>query len=66
MMIKICAASYGDCMPEMQHPVVYSDWYTCAQAGLKETKELMEAVGPEVVNRDKITVSFICKKSSET
>ena len=66
MMIKICAAAYGDCMPEMQHPVVYDDWYTCAQAGLKEAKELMEAVGPEVVNRDKITVSFICKKSSET
>ena len=41
MMIKVCAATYGDCMPEFQHPVVYNDWYTCAQAGLKETKELM-------------------------
>ena len=59
MMIKVCAAVHGDCMPEFQHPVVYNDWYSCAQAGLTE-------VGPEVVNRDKITVSFVCKESSET
>ena len=66
MMIKVCSALYGDCMPEFRHPVVYNDWYTCAQAGLKETKDLMTEVGPEVVNRDKITVSFVCKESSET
>ena len=66
MMIKGCAAAYGDCMPEFRNPVVFKDWYTCAQAGLKETKELMAAVGPEVVNRDKITVSFVCKESDET
>ena len=41
MMIKVCSALYGDCMPEFRHPVVYDDWYTCAQAGLKETKDLM-------------------------
>ena len=66
MMIKICAATYGDCMPELRHPVVYNDWYSCAMAGLTEVKDLMKEVGQEVVNRDKITVSFVCKKSSET
>ena len=66
MMIKVCAAVYGDCMPEFQYPVVYNDWYSCAQAGLTEIKDLMIEVGPEVVNRDKITVSFVCKESSET
>ena len=66
MMIKVCAAIYGDCMPEFQHPVVYNDWDSCAQAGLTEVKDLMTEVGPEVVNRDKITVSFVCKESSET
>ena len=66
MMIKVCSALHGDCMPEFRHPVVYNDWYTCALAGLKETKDLMTEVGPEVVNRDKITVSFVCKESNET
>ena len=66
MMIKVCSALHGDCMPEFQHPVVYNDWYNCALAGLRETKDLMTEVGPEVVNRDKITVSFVCKESSET
>ena len=66
MMIKVCSALHGDCMPEFQHPVVYNDWYSCAQAGLTEVRDLMKAVGPEVVNRDKITVSFVCKESDET
>ena len=66
MMIKVCSALHGDCMPEFRHPVVYNDWYNCALAGLRETKDLMTEVGPEVVNRDKITVSFVCKESSET
>ena len=29
-----------------------------------ETKSLMTEMGPEVVNRDKITVSFVCKPTS--
>ena len=53
-------------MPEFQHKVVFDNWYDCAQAGLTETKYLMREIGPEVVNRDKITVSFICKPTSTT
>ena len=66
MMIKICSAVYGDCMPEFQHKVVFDNWYDCAQYGLTETKSLMTDIGPEVVNRDLITVSFVCKQTNET
>jgi hypothetical protein len=66
MMIKVCSAVYGECMPEFQYPVVYDNWYDCAQAGLEETKDLMQEIGPKVVNRDKITVSFVCKSTSTT
>ena len=37
-----------------------------APYGLTETKSLMTEIGPEVVNRDKITVSFVCELSNET
>ena len=73
MMIKVCSALYGECMPELQHKVVFDIWYDCAQYGLTETKSLMTEikdlmieVGPEVVNRDKITVSFVCKPTYTT
>ena len=65
-MIKVCSAVYGECMPEFQHKVVFDNWYDCAQAGLTETKYLMQEIGPKVVNRDKITVSFVCKPTSTT
>ena len=66
MMIKVCSALYGECMPEFQHKVVFDNWYDCAQSGLTEVRSLMIDVGKEVVNRDKITVSFICKESHGT
>jgi hypothetical protein len=64
MMIKICSALYGECMPQYQHKVVFKDWYHCAQSGLSETALLMREIGPEVINRDKIAVTFICKEVS--
>ena len=66
MMIKVCSALYGECMPEFQHKVVFNSWYNCAQSGLVETKSLMTDIGPEVVNRDMITVSFVCKTATQT
>ena len=66
MMIKVCSALYGQCMPEFLHKVVFDNWYDCAQSGMKEVASLMKEVGPEVVNRDKITVSFVCKPVSQT
>ena len=66
MMIKVCSALYGSCMPEFQHKVVFDSWYNCAQSGLVETKLLMIDIGPEVVNRDMITVSFVCKPITQT
>jgi hypothetical protein len=66
MMIKVCSALYGECMPEFQHKVAFDSWYDCAQAGLKETKNLMQEIGPKVVNRDKITVSFVCEPRTTT
>ena len=66
MMIKVRSALYGQCMPEFQHKVVFDNWYDCAQSGMKEVASLMKEVGPEVVNRDKITVSFVCKPVSQT
>ena len=66
MMIKVCSALYGSCMPEFQHRVVFDNWYDCAEYRLTETKSLMKDIGPEVVNRDLITVSFVFKPSNET
>ena len=57
---------FQPCESWFQHKVVFDNWYDCAQYGLTETKSLMTDIGPEVVNRDKITVSFVCKESSET
>jgi hypothetical protein len=53
-------------MPEFQHKVVFDNWYDCAQSGLTEVRSLMIDIGRDVVNRDKITVSFVCEPTSTT
>ena len=65
-MIKVWSALYGVCMPEFQHKVVFDNWYDCAQSGLTEVRSLMIDIGRDVVNRDKITVSFVCEPTSTT
>ena len=66
MMIKVCSALYGEYMPEFQHKVVFDNWYDCAQSGLTEVRSLMIDIGRDVVNRDKITVSFVCEPRTAT
>ena len=66
IVFKVCSILYGECMPELQPRVTFNTWYDCAQSGLVETKSLMTDIGPEVVNRDMITVSFVCKTATQT
>ena len=60
MIIKVCAAAYGDCLPELRHKVVYNNWYDCMLAGYKEASTKMREVGKDYVNKDGIYIKFFC------
>ena len=36
LVIKICSALHGDCLPE-QNVNTYDSWYNCAKSGVYET-----------------------------
>ena len=59
MMIKVCSALYGECMPEFQHKVVFDTWYDCAQNGLVETKSLMTGTAQQVTGLATVTTLAI-------
>ena len=64
LVIKICSALHGDCLPE-QNGTTYDSWFNCAKSGVYETLELMDLIGEDLINRNKIFISFSCKVQNE-
>ncbi len=64
LVIKICSAVHGNCLPE-QNVNTYESWYNCAEAGSYETIELMNIIGQDLINRNKIHISFSCRPQNE-
>ena len=64
LVIQICSAVHGDCLPK-QNVGTYDSWFSCAKAGTQETIELIELVGEELINNNKIYVSFSCQTYNE-
>jgi hypothetical protein len=53
-------------MPELQPRVTFNTWYDCAQFGLSETSTLLDTMGKQTVNDNKIMVSFTCNEINES
>ena len=63
LVIKVCSALGGDCLPEKE--VSYHDtWFQCARHGTVETLMLLDSIGEELVNENKLFVGFSCKVGS--
>ena len=64
LVIQICSALHGDCLPK-QNVDIYSSWYGCAKAGTYETIALMNMIGEDLINNNKIFISFSCRPQNE-
>ena len=64
LVIKICSALHGDCLPE-QNGTTHDSWFNCAASGTNETTQLMELIGEDLINRNKIYITFSCRPQNE-
>jgi hypothetical protein len=62
--LLICSAIHGNCLPE-QSVDVYDSWYNCAASGTNETTELMKLIGEDLINNNKIYITFSCRPQNE-
>ena len=63
LMLKVCSVLDGTCLP--QQTVGYHDnWYQCARQGTVETLVLLDSMGEELVNKNKLYVAFSCQTSN--
>jgi len=60
LIMKICSALHGECMPEY-NAGEHVTWYDCAANGTLMTASALSEMGPDLVNSNKIYVTFKCK-----
>ena len=61
--IWVCSFLGGQvCMPPIQSPIMYDNWYECSRAAHQESMKMMSNLGYKVVNRDKIAMKYRCEE----
>ena len=65
LIMKICSAVHGDCLPEYDSGS-WDSWYDCAAAGTMMTASAMTDIGEDLINNNKIYITFKCELSNET
>tara|TARA_R100001460_G_scaffold8301_2_gene20649 strand:- start:1328 stop:1540 length:213 start_codon:yes stop_codon:yes gene_type:complete len=64
LVMKVCSVLDGTCLPERE--VSYHDtWFECARAGTVETLVLMDAIGEDLINNNKLYITYGCRASNE-
>ena len=58
--MKLCSAVFNDCAPEYKAGL-HDSWYECGAQGTMMTATALSELGPEMVNKNKIYVSFKCQ-----
>ena len=64
LIMQVCSALHMSCMDPMDAGK-FSTHFDCATAGYLNAIGLNKEVGPEVVNRDRITIKFECRPINE-
>ena len=64
LVLQICSALHGNCLPQ-QTMDLHDSWYDCAKAGLTETITLLDVIGKDVINNNKIIITFTCVPKNE-
>ena len=52
------------CIPETELLALYDSWHQCARQGTVETLILLDTMGEELVNKNKLYVAFSCQTSN--
>ena len=66
LILYMCSMSSGVCLPPYEWPVEFKDAYECSIAGYEEAARKLKEIGPEEVNKYKLSITFSCAEVQET
>ena len=56
----------GACLPPYEWPIRFEDAYQCSIAGYEESARKLKEIGPEEVNKNRLSITFSCNGINET
>ncbi len=61
----MCSMNTGTCLPPYEWPIHFEDAYSCSVAGYREAGNKLKEIGPEEVNKHKVSITFMCREIAE-
>ncbi len=62
LFLWVCSAVNGACMtPALQHPQPFNSHYECVHTGYLNGLEMVQNIGKEEVEKNRLFVAFNCK-----
>jgi len=58
----ICSALAGECKPSFYHKGLLEDWSSCIYQGYNDSLQLLDLMGDDYINENKIFIKFICRE----
>ena len=65
LLLYMCSLSTGACLPPYEWPTQFDDPYSCSIAGYEEAARKLKELGPEEVNKHKVSITFMCREIAE-
>jgi len=66
LILYMCSMSTGACLPPYEWPVEFKDAYECSIAGYEEAARKLKEIGPEEVNKHRVSITFACREIATT
>jgi hypothetical protein len=66
LLLTMCSYASGNCLPPYEWPTKFNSSYDCSIAGYEEGIRKLREIGPEEVNKNKISITFSCVGLHET
>jgi len=61
LVFTICTQMYQNCLPPTPSQEIYNSHFECATSGYKIAEEMMNQMGQDRVNNDRIVIGFKCE-----
>jgi len=58
--LYVCSFLDFTCSPPVEYPETFDNWHNCVITALDESKQLVEAVPQDVVNKGRLATKYTC------
>ena len=65
LILWVCSALQGTCLsPPITKPTSFNTHYECVNSGYIDSMQLVQAMGEEIVEKNRLFIAFHCKPES--